>query len=150
VESTQPPVKVALLDLEMSNQLDVPAIDMLAELKKELEQQGVELWLSRLHGPVHDALEHGEILQQFGPRDIHARTLESSLEYLTRTQSESQEEFAVVRDGLQMTLVVIERLLSHPAGRQREVLEWYREKLTEILRTDHSQKSETSIEVKEP
>jgi hypothetical protein len=70
--------------------------------------------------------------------NIHARTLESSLEYLTRAQSEGQEEFAVVRDGLQMTLEVIQRLLSHPAGRQREVLEWYREKLTEILSADHT------------
>jgi high affinity sulfate transporter 1 len=150
MESAQPPVQVVLLDLEMSNQLDVPAVDMLAELKKELGQRGVELWLSRLHGEVRGALERSDVLQQIGLDYIHARTLESTLEFLTRTQSESKEEFAVVRDGLQMTLVVIERLLSHPAGRQREVLEWYREKLTEILHTDQSHESETSIEVKEP
>lgn len=150
VESSRPPVTVALLDLEMSNQLDVPSVDMLAELKKDLQQRQVELWLSRLHGPVYDALEHSEVLQEFGPRNVHARTLESSLEYLTRTRSESQEDIAVVRDGLQMTLEVIVRLLSHPAGSQQEILEWYRIKLTEILRTDQSQESETSIEVKKP
>jgi sulfate permease, SulP family len=150
VENSQPPVRVALLDLEMSNELDVPSVDMLAELKKELDHHNVELWLSRLHGPVRDALERSDVLQQIGPKAIHSRTLESSLEYLTRATAEGQEETAVVRDGLQMTLEVIERLLNHPAGKQREVLEWYQQKITEILRANDPPFIETPIKVKDP
>jgi len=151
VENSQPPVRVALLDLEMSNQLDVPSVDMLAELKKELEQRNVELWLSRLHGPVRDALDRSEVLQQIGPKDVYARTLESSLDYLSRVPSEGQEDISVVRDGLKMTLEVIERLLNHSAGVQRDdLLVWYQQKLTEILRASHPQSSENSIKVEEP
>lgn len=149
VENSQPPVTVALLDLEMSNQLDVPSVDMLAELKRELEQRNVEFWLSRLHGPVREALDLSGVLQQIGSKDIYSRTLESSVEYLTRTPSEGQEDIGVVKDGLKMTLEVIDRLLNHPAA-QRAVLEWYQQKLTEILRANHSQSSETSIKVDEP
>jgi MFS superfamily sulfate permease-like transporter len=150
VENSQTPVRVVLLDLEMSNQLDVPSVDTLAELKKELEQRSVELWLSRLHGPVRDALARSEVLQQIAQKDIYSRTLESSLEYLSRAPSEGQEDMAVIRDGLKMTLEVIDRLLNHPTGAQREeLLEWYRRKLTEILRADHAQSSENSIKVEE-
>jgi high affinity sulfate transporter 1 len=143
VQNSDPPVRIVLLDLEMSNQLDVPSVDMLAELKKVLEKQGLELWLSRVHGQVYDALVQSDVLKQGAPNNVYARTLESSLDYITRTHSEAQEEFAVVRDGLQMTLEVIERLLRHPVGRQREVLEWYRQELTELLRAEHSLTSDT-------
>jgi high affinity sulfate transporter 1 len=55
VDEAQPPVKVLLLDLEMSNQIDVPSMDMLIELKEEMERRSVEMWVTRLHGPVRDA-----------------------------------------------------------------------------------------------
>lgn len=143
VENSASPVRVILLDLEMSNQLDVPSVDMLAELNKDLKNRQVELWLSRLHGPVRDALEQTGFLQQIGPECIHARTLESSLEYLTKSPSEGQSDVTIVRDGLHMTLEVTERLLNHPVGQQREVLEWYQQKLQEILHADDSSASET-------
>jgi sulfate permease, SulP family len=150
VENSQPGVRVALLDLEMTNQLDVPSVDMLAELKKEMGQRNVELWLSRLHGPVRDALNLSEVLQQIGPKGIHARTLESSLDYLSQAPAESLEDMVVVRDGLKMTLEVIERLLNHPASAERdELLEWYRRKLTEILGADRPLTSDNSIKVEE-
>ena len=38
----------------MSNQLDVPSVDMLAELKEELKRRDIEMWLARLHGPVRE------------------------------------------------------------------------------------------------
>ena len=141
VENSQPPARVVLLDLEMSNQLDVPAVDMLAELKEDLELRDIELWLSRLHGPVRDALETSDVLKEIGPENIHSRSLESSLEYLTRVSQNNQEDIAVVDDGLKMTLEVIERLLRRPGGEQREVLERYHQKLTELLRASPEQSS---------
>src|SRR5512139_139069 len=76
VDEAQDPVKVVLLDLEMSNELDVPSVDMLAELKGELGKRNTELWLSRLHGPVRDALDQGDILQQIGRQNIYPRALD--------------------------------------------------------------------------
>lgn len=50
----------------MSNQLDVPSMDMLLELNKEMDNRDTELWLARLHGPVRDALAKGGYLHQIG------------------------------------------------------------------------------------
>jgi len=138
VEEAQPPVKVILLDLEMSNQLDVPSVDMLAELIEELKQRNAEMWLSRLHKPVYDALERSSVLQEIGEKNIHSRMLESILVYITQGKLDGREDIVVVRDGLKMTLEVVEKLLAHPTGERREVLEAYHQKLTEALRATES------------
>jgi hypothetical protein len=134
VDETQPPVKVVLLDLEMSNQLDVPSVDMLGELKEELEQRNTEMWLGRLHGPVRDALDRSGTLQKIGQENIYSRVLEGIVEYLSRVTLDSPEDVAVINDGLRMTLAVVEKLLSLPSSERREVLQGYHQKLTEILR----------------
>ena len=138
VDEAQPPVKVILLDLEMSNQLDVPSVDMLAELIEELKQRNAEMWLSRLHKPVYDALERSSVLQEIGEKNIHSRMLESILVYITQGKLDGREDIVVVRDGLKMTLEVVEKLLAHPTGERREVLEAYHQKLTEALRATES------------
>jgi MFS superfamily sulfate permease-like transporter len=132
VESAKPPARVVLLDLEMSNQLDVPSMDMLAELNKELEHRQAELWLARLHLPVRQALERSGFLQQVGPEKVHPRSLDSILEYLERLTPQEVDDIALVDDGLQMTLEVIDRLLILANDSQRQVLEGYNQKLAEI------------------
>jgi MFS superfamily sulfate permease-like transporter len=132
VDVAQPRIKVILLDLEMSNQLDVPSTDMLLELKKELDNRDTELWLSRVHGPVRDALERSEYLQQIGPDKVHRRGLDSIFEYLSRVAPGEVEEMDLVSDGMNMTLEVIDRLLSFATDDQRPVLAEYRKKLEEI------------------
>jgi MFS superfamily sulfate permease-like transporter len=141
VDNVQPPVKVALLDLEMSNQLDVPTIDMLVELKEELEHRNVELWLARLHGPVRDALERSNILNEIGPDKIHPRSLDSILEYLSQLSPDEYEDIVFVNDGIKMIIDVVDILLPHSTGKQRETLESYHEKLVEILRAIESDSS---------
>jgi SulP family sulfate permease len=132
VDDAQPQPRVVLLDLEMSNQLDVPSMDMLLELKKEMDNRDTELWLSRLHGPVRDALERSGYLQQIGPDKIHRRGLDSIMEYLTQVAPDELKDFDLISDGLNLTLEVIDHLLSIATGEQRQVLEGYREKLAEI------------------
>ena len=139
VDDAHDPVKVVLLDLEMSNELDVPSVDMLGELKVELGERHAELWISRLHGPVRDALDQGGVLQQLGPQNIYPRALESSLEYIARGSLDGGEDLAVVNDGLNMTLEVIEKLLADPDTKRREVLERYRRGLTELLEKTKTQ-----------
>jgi sulfate permease, SulP family len=139
VEAARDPVRVVLLDLEMSNELDVPSVDMLAELKVELGKRNAELWLSRLHGPVRDALDQAGSLTQIGLRNIYPRALESSLEYIARGSFDGGEDLAVVKDGLNMTLEVIEKLLADPDTKRREVLEHYRQALIELLEKTKTQ-----------
>jgi MFS superfamily sulfate permease-like transporter len=131
-ESTQPPVKVVLLDLEMSNQFDVPSVDLLVELKTELDQRAIELWLARVHGPVRGMLERSGFIQQLGPEKIHARSLDSILEYLSQVAPDQLEKAALVSDGLKLTMEVIDVLLSQSSSEQHEVMEYYRQKLSEI------------------
>ena len=138
VDEAQPPAKIVLLDLEMSNQLDVPSVDMLVELKEELKQRDAEMWLSRLHKPVYNALEQSSVLQEIGEENIHSRVLEGILEYLSQGRLDGLEDIAVVKDGLKSTLEVVEKLLSHQTGERREVLEAYHQKLTEALRAIES------------
>ena len=127
------PVKVVLLDLEMSNQLDVPSLDMLKELKEGLEQRNTGLWMARLHRPVRDALVQSELIQEIDPENIYARAMEGILEYLSSTTPDTAKEMALVQDGLKNILAVIDRLLSNPTEERRDILEQYRQKLEEVL-----------------
>lgn len=138
VETAQAPVKVLLLDLEMTNQLDVPSVDMLFELKEEMHKQNVELWLVRVHGPVRDSLEKSNVLQEIGLENIYPRIMQGVLRYLTQAPLEGAEEIAVVSDGLKMTLETVDELLKYPDTVERETLENYRQKLDEVLRSSGS------------
>jgi sulfate permease, SulP family len=135
VDHSDSPVKVVLLDLEMSNQLDVPSLDMLKELKEGLAQRKTGLWLARLHGPLRDALVKSDLLEEIGPENIYARAMEGILEYLMSTTPDNAEEIAVIQDGLKNTLAVIDRLLANSTEERRATLEGYHQKLEELLRT---------------
>jgi high affinity sulfate transporter 1 len=138
VDHADTPVKVVLLDLEMTNQLDVPSLDMLKELKEGLVQRNTGLWLARLHGPVRDTLIKSDLLQEIGPENVFARSMEGLLEYLTSRTPDETEEIAVIQDGLKNTLAVIDKLLANPTEARRETLEQYHRKLEELIRiTNH-------------
>lgn len=132
VETAEPPTRILLLDLEMSNQLDVPSMDMLLELKKEMDNRDIELWLARLHGPVSESLERSGVLQQIGPDKIYSRGLDGLMAYLSRTAPDELQEAELVSDGLNLTLDVVDRLISFTTGEQRQALADYRKKLAEV------------------
>ena len=134
VDAAQPSVQVLLLDLEMSNQLDMPSVDMLVELKEELEAAGVRLWLARLHGPVHDLLERSGALQKIGEENIYPRLIAGLLEYLVRATPAGGEDVLVLSDSIQLAMEVIKPLISHSEGEHRQLLESYRQRLEELAR----------------
>ncbi len=43
----------------MSNELDVPGADALAELHEELARRGITLALSRVHSQIRETLDRG-------------------------------------------------------------------------------------------
>jgi SulP family sulfate permease len=132
-EETKPQARVVLLDLEMSNQLDVPSVDMLVELRVELASLGMDLWLARVHRTVNEMLERSGFIQQLGPEKIHSRNLDSIMEYLSRITPDELEDITLINDGLKLTIEVIELFLSQSTGEQRQILEEYHKKLAEIL-----------------
>jgi len=67
VEHSEHPVKVVVLDLEASDDLDVTSVETFASLQRDLAGQGAELWLSNVHAPARAMLEralHAGVLQQ--------------------------------------------------------------------------------------
>lgn len=138
VEESEPPARVVLLDLELSNQLDVPSIDMLVELKEELEQRNAVLWLARLHGSVNDILEKSGALKKIGQENVHPRVFGGIIEYLLKVALDGSEDISMVNDGIMMTQDMVEKMLSSSDGKRREILESYHQKLADILRADGS------------
>jgi anti-anti-sigma regulatory factor len=61
-----------LVDLELTNELDVPGAEMLSDLSEELEAMGVELMLAGVHQPVQDLLARSGAVDAIGTDRIFA------------------------------------------------------------------------------
>jgi sulfate permease, SulP family len=75
VESSVTPVRAVVLDLEMSDDLDVPATDALKELLEELERRGVMLALSRVHDQAREMLDRSGLTVRIGEDHLYPRTI---------------------------------------------------------------------------
>lgn len=82
VREAERPVVSVLLDLEMTYELDVPALDMLVSLQAELERYNAGLILARLHLDVRQLLESGGAAEQIGDDSIADTIVEGILTYM--------------------------------------------------------------------
>jgi sulfate permease, SulP family len=62
-----PGIRVVLLDLQATNQLDVTTADMLVDLVRQLRGRGVELCLVRVLRPAREVLTRSGFLAELGP-----------------------------------------------------------------------------------
>jgi sulfate permease, SulP family len=69
-------VKSVLLDLELTNEIDIPSADMLKELEADLDAAGVQLMLARVRPPVRDLLDRSGVTEAIGAENIYNRVLE--------------------------------------------------------------------------
>ena len=72
-----------LLDLELTNEIDVPSADMLKELHDDLEAAGVQLLLARVRPAVRDLLDRSGVTAKIGAEHIYGRVLEGVLFHLS-------------------------------------------------------------------
>jgi MFS superfamily sulfate permease-like transporter len=79
------PVDSVLLDLELTNELDVPSAEMLKELHNDLDAGGVQLLLARVRPPVRDLLDRSGVTAVIGPEHMYKRVLEGVLVHLGST-----------------------------------------------------------------
>jgi len=70
----------------MTNELDMPGAEMLAELKEKLAGEQVDLLLSRVRHAVRDLLDRSGVTQQLGAENFHTRTIDGVLAYLGKYQ----------------------------------------------------------------
>jgi high affinity sulfate transporter 1 len=72
------PTQAVVLDLEMTGELDVPALDMLAELNDELDDDGIRLVLARVHAATSTGLERSGLLARLGPDGVHDHVVDAA------------------------------------------------------------------------
>ena len=77
------PVGRVVLDLELTNELDVPSADMVKELHDDLDAAGVELLLARVRPAVRDLLDRSGATAKLGAEHIYGRVLEGVLYHLS-------------------------------------------------------------------
>jgi len=75
VEDAGPGLRAVVLDASGVNDIDTSATEALAELVKELDEQGCAVHLASVKGPVRDVLMRAGLYQQLGDRvhnEVHA------------------------------------------------------------------------------
>jgi sulfate permease, SulP family len=77
LREADPAVRVVLLDLSFTPELDIESVDVLASLRRELDGQGVALWLAGVHAVVEDMLVRSGLADDIG-RDRLYRTVEEA------------------------------------------------------------------------
>ena len=92
VEQSKRPVRTVLLDMELTAELDVPGIEMLEELHRELDGIGVSLLLAGAHGPVEDLLDRSGALESLGDAVLFTTVLDAVSAFDEREISELTEE----------------------------------------------------------
>ena len=72
VENAPQPVRMVVVAAEPITDVDTTAADMLIELRRELEQDGVELAFAELKGPAKDKLDAYGLLERIGEHRFHS------------------------------------------------------------------------------
>jgi SulP family sulfate permease len=70
---TDPPARVVVLDLELTDDLDVPGAEALLILASRLADAGITLGLARVHGPVLELLERTGVVAAIGSDRVGGR-----------------------------------------------------------------------------
>jgi hypothetical protein len=67
--------------MEMSNELDVPSSEMLAQLCEELEEMEIQLKIAVLHQPVRDMLQATGLLEKISFNNFYPSVVEAALDF---------------------------------------------------------------------
>jgi MFS superfamily sulfate permease-like transporter len=134
VRASDPPVRAVLLDLEMTNEVDMPGAEMLAELKEKLTGEGVDLLLSRVRHAVRDLLDRSGVTPQLGAENFHARTIDGVLAYVGKYHEQLGTEYETFAEGLRSLLVTLDAQIAQAEGREKEWLMAARTRLESVAR----------------
>jgi SulP family sulfate permease len=118
MRSCTEPVNVVLVDLGATTDLDVPSVDMLMELHKELKIQNVRLILARVIAPVRAILERAGAIEEIGSENIFINPTEAVLDFLTSQYHDSDIQGLVHTGLLTVRIFVQARLSTAPAERR--------------------------------
>jgi MFS superfamily sulfate permease-like transporter len=133
-KSSDPPTEAVLLSLALSNELDVTAVEMLIELKEELEKMGIDFMLARLSTDVSEMLERTGAVEKFGRENIHPRVIHGVRAFIqdSATRQELRSEFISL--WLIHTIEILSAPLTQLDNEQRAQLEDLKEQLQTLAR----------------
>ena len=117
------PVTSVLLDLELTNEIDVPSADMLKELHDDLDAAGVELLLARVRPVVRDLLDRSGVTAEIGAEHIYGRVLEGVLYHLSGRDAHAETFLGLSGDLLKRLQEVVGEMLPQAEGERRARLE---------------------------
>ncbi len=135
VNSSDPALRATILDLEMTNELDVPSTEMLGELHEELASREIQLLLAGLHAPVQDMLDRSGLTEQIGVENMYPTVLEASLAYTqAHLEDITPDEVDTVIDRIEAFIQIISIASEQADEEQRAKLAKVTERLDEIKR----------------
>lgn len=77
-------INAVILSLESTVELDTDSIDTLYEIKKQLDEMGIELMLAKVYTRVHDTLKRSMIIDLIGQNNVFRNVNSAVKEYKRR------------------------------------------------------------------
>jgi MFS superfamily sulfate permease-like transporter len=135
VENSHESVSMVLLDLAITNDLDVPGADMLVELDEALSGRGIQLFLIRVHDPAQQILDRSGATEAIGPENFYPRIIDALLGHISDIAAEEQAEQIVedLSDVLEEFIAVEE----DTDGTRNAKLKALRHKAMDIVQESH-------------
>ena len=85
--ATQPQLRAVLIDIGASGDLDVPTMDLIADVAVKLRDRGVTLMLAQMRGAVRDRLERANLMAVIGAENSFSTLAAGVDAFLLRTQN---------------------------------------------------------------
>ncbi len=123
VAASDRPLHAVLIDLEMSNDLDAPSVEELANLYEDLQAAGVRMMLSRVYPDVRKMLVSSGALERIGEDNLYERGLDALLAHLRTTDQGAEVVTEMMSDGLQRLHDVVSAAAGRATGPERDRLE---------------------------
>jgi MFS superfamily sulfate permease-like transporter len=118
VNSSPDPMKVVIVDMDATSDLDAPSAEMLIGLHKELRQREVRFILTRMITPVRQVLERADTKEEIAAQDICHSIMEAFLNYFVSEAGDSSGQKVALFGLLEMRDLLQARMSVVPAERQ--------------------------------
>jgi MFS superfamily sulfate permease-like transporter len=137
-----PPTEAVLLDLELTNELDVSGTEMLIELKEELQELQIVLMLARTRTNVNAMFENTGAVEKFGRENIYPRVIYGVRAYLQDSAARQELHNEFISEWLTHTVEILSAPLTQLSDEHRTELEALKEQLQELAREIGATKKE--------
>jgi high affinity sulfate transporter 1 len=131
-KTSDPPTETVLLNLELSNELDVTGFEMLIDLKEELQEMHITLMLARVNDEVKDMFERIGVIEKFGQENIIPRVVYGVRVYLKDSSIRNELRNEFISEWLLHTIEILSAPFSQMSDEQRTQLEDLKEQLQEL------------------